>query len=413
MARIRSLPYYTALESEFDSKTNSISKIPVWIRVLKISMNCFNKEFLAKIGNQFGKTLIIDETTLVGARGRFAQISIQVDLSKPLRSKFRYRRHIHTIEYKGLHTVCFNCGKYGHKTEGCPKNSDIEQDTNEKDVVMNPKEIEKTIKELRPELFQDFWSVVLAKKFPHRRRVKEHARNFSTDPKSTQNPNLESGRNKRSNGSRFSIQSENGNVNVSKFVLQGIESSKEAQISIPWNENIGSSDNQYGVNKSANNSKIESDNGKNKSIINIKGSSVTANNTSSGSETKSTPIPKSPLSGGSRPKTPKPIPSKPNLASPSTKTSNQDKPNPSSAIVSSSLSTTQVTSKGKNVVPNTKISTTIPPNHNSPPNPLVPTLPPPEPPNNGKAPMDVSSPKIPLKDSNGNSMDCGKVNVTS
>ncbi|XVF76608.1 hypothetical protein PTKIN_Ptkin13bG0279500 [Pterospermum kingtungense] len=44
---------------------------------------------------------------------------MEVDLSKPLVGKFRLSRKFQKIEYESTHTVCFNCGKYGHRKKAC------------------------------------------------------------------------------------------------------------------------------------------------------------------------------------------------------------------------------------------------------------------------------------------------------
>ncbi|CAN1120271.1 hypothetical protein LINPERHAP2_LOCUS111 [Linum perenne] len=69
---------------------------------------------LKRIGDRIGKTVRIDHTTLEASRGNFARICVEVDLSKPLLSKYRMRRRVRRIEYEGLHTICFTCGCYGH-----------------------------------------------------------------------------------------------------------------------------------------------------------------------------------------------------------------------------------------------------------------------------------------------------------
>ncbi|CAN1194405.1 hypothetical protein LINPERHAP2_LOCUS42561 [Linum perenne] len=71
------------------------------------------------IKNRIGKMVCIDHTTLEGSRGNFARICVEVDLAKPLLSKYRLRQRVRRIEYEGLHIICFNCGCYGHKDEGC------------------------------------------------------------------------------------------------------------------------------------------------------------------------------------------------------------------------------------------------------------------------------------------------------
>ena len=72
----------------FDWEHESIKRVAVWIRIPNLPLPCFNTEFLAKIGNSIGKTLRIDETTFATARGKFARISVEVDLEKPLKAKF-------------------------------------------------------------------------------------------------------------------------------------------------------------------------------------------------------------------------------------------------------------------------------------------------------------------------------------
>ncbi|KAJ1415928.1 Zinc finger, CCHC-type [Sesbania bispinosa] len=42
------------------------------------------------------------------------------DLNKLLISKFSLEGRVYYVEYEGLHLVCFHCGLYGHKKEGCP-----------------------------------------------------------------------------------------------------------------------------------------------------------------------------------------------------------------------------------------------------------------------------------------------------
>ncbi|CAN1837374.1 hypothetical protein LINPERHAP1_LOCUS35081 [Linum perenne] len=77
----------------------------------------FDSTVLSTIGDKIGKTICIDHTTLQGNRGNFARICVEVDISKPLVSKYRLRRRVRRIEYEGLHTICFSCGCYGHQQE--------------------------------------------------------------------------------------------------------------------------------------------------------------------------------------------------------------------------------------------------------------------------------------------------------
>jgi len=55
---------------------------------------------------------------------------VQVDLSKPLLSKFRFHRRVWRIQYEGIKFICFHCAKVGDREELCPiKASDMSQAT--------------------------------------------------------------------------------------------------------------------------------------------------------------------------------------------------------------------------------------------------------------------------------------------
>ena len=63
-----------------------------------------------KLGAKIGRLIRVDEATSVVSRGRSARLYVELDLSKPLLSKFMLRRRIRRIEYEGMHMVCFGCG---------------------------------------------------------------------------------------------------------------------------------------------------------------------------------------------------------------------------------------------------------------------------------------------------------------
>nr|KYP67366.1 Retrovirus-related Pol polyprotein LINE-1 [Cajanus cajan] len=63
--------------------------------------------------------LKIDKLTSIETRGRFARICVEIDLKKKLVSHINVLGHILHLEYEGLHSICFHCGKYGHKQTLC------------------------------------------------------------------------------------------------------------------------------------------------------------------------------------------------------------------------------------------------------------------------------------------------------
>ncbi|KAK9106971.1 hypothetical protein Syun_022982 [Stephania yunnanensis] len=55
----------------------------------------------------------------IANRSQFARVAIEMDLSKPLLSKFRVAHFWQSVEYEGIPFVCFHCGRYGHRTITC------------------------------------------------------------------------------------------------------------------------------------------------------------------------------------------------------------------------------------------------------------------------------------------------------
>ncbi|KAJ9187288.1 hypothetical protein P3X46_002761 [Hevea brasiliensis] len=86
----------------FDPDLAQIEKAMVWIRVHNLPV-------------EIGVPIRIDDITLGVSPGKFARMCVKVDLTKPLLSKFKFRRRIHKIEYEGINLICFECGVYGHR----------------------------------------------------------------------------------------------------------------------------------------------------------------------------------------------------------------------------------------------------------------------------------------------------------
>ncbi|CAN0912743.1 hypothetical protein LINGRAHAP2_LOCUS27521 [Linum grandiflorum] len=104
---------------EFD-ETALIRKVLTWVRLPKHPIQYFNDVAVSSIGNYIGRTVRLDLATAEGARGRFARLCVEVDLSKPLLGKYRIADRLFYIEYESLDNLCTLCGMYGHKRENCP-----------------------------------------------------------------------------------------------------------------------------------------------------------------------------------------------------------------------------------------------------------------------------------------------------
>ncbi|CAN1292796.1 hypothetical protein LINPERPRIM_LOCUS21742 [Linum perenne] len=58
--------------------------------------------------------------TSEGAKGRYARVCVELDLSKSLHGKYMLKDRVFLVEYESIKNFCFGCGTYGCKTENCP-----------------------------------------------------------------------------------------------------------------------------------------------------------------------------------------------------------------------------------------------------------------------------------------------------
>ena len=106
-------------EPEFKASTATLSSVAVWIRLPKLPIEYYKPNALLKIGKAIGPVLRIDSHTANGERGRFARLCIQVNLDKPLVRKLYLGKLEQCVLYEGINTLCFSCGRIGHKVESC------------------------------------------------------------------------------------------------------------------------------------------------------------------------------------------------------------------------------------------------------------------------------------------------------
>ncbi|CAN1160194.1 hypothetical protein LINPERHAP2_LOCUS23165 [Linum perenne] len=128
----------------------------VWIRLPCLLLEYFNFGILAKIGDRIGKTVRVDHTTLEGSRGNFARLCMEVDLSKPLLSKYHLRRRVRRIDYEVLHTIYFSCGCYGHEEGSSPEPKEDQEPSLTATTFSNPMFNTDEFREDRPEVEDDF-----------------------------------------------------------------------------------------------------------------------------------------------------------------------------------------------------------------------------------------------------------------
>lgn len=104
----------------FHPESESIKNVAVWISFSGLPIEYYDSQVLEFIGNRIGRTLKVDKNTLAQARGKYARLCVEVDLTKPLIAMFELQARHYRIEYEGLHMLCLTCGQFGHYVEGCP-----------------------------------------------------------------------------------------------------------------------------------------------------------------------------------------------------------------------------------------------------------------------------------------------------
>ncbi|KAI9086444.1 hypothetical protein K1719_031528 [Acacia pycnantha] len=103
----------------FKPHNHVINHVMGWIRLPKLPARYYHKSVIRSIGGVFGEVIRVDYNTDSGDRGKFARIVVSLDLTKPLISKIMVDGEIIYVEYEGLPTICFHCGRYGHLKEAC------------------------------------------------------------------------------------------------------------------------------------------------------------------------------------------------------------------------------------------------------------------------------------------------------
>ncbi|KAI9082470.1 hypothetical protein K1719_035613 [Acacia pycnantha] len=105
----------------FRPQEHVINQVMGWIRLPNLPARYYHKSIICSIGSVFGEVIRVDYNTDSGDRGKFARLAVSIDLTKPLISKIQVDGEIIFVEYEGLPTICFACGRYGHLQDSCPE----------------------------------------------------------------------------------------------------------------------------------------------------------------------------------------------------------------------------------------------------------------------------------------------------
>ncbi|KAL4385736.1 hypothetical protein GQ457_15G014170 [Hibiscus cannabinus] len=96
-----------------------LSKIVVWLRLMGLPFRYYMKSIFCIIVGSVGKIVNIDVNASKGLRGKFTRLAVVVDFDESMPSCLIIDGVKQRIEYEGLPTICFSCGKYDHLTTNC------------------------------------------------------------------------------------------------------------------------------------------------------------------------------------------------------------------------------------------------------------------------------------------------------
>lgn len=106
----------------FMTESAQIDLLPLRVHFPILLVKYYIVSWLQKAGNMIRRTLKVDNTTLSASRGKFAHACVEVEMRKPLKSYYKLWNKEWRLQYEGLLTLCFICGRYGHNKDNCSEN---------------------------------------------------------------------------------------------------------------------------------------------------------------------------------------------------------------------------------------------------------------------------------------------------
>ncbi|GAU41244.1 hypothetical protein TSUD_97790 [Trifolium subterraneum] len=104
---------------KFNAATATIDKTMVWIRIPSLNLVYYDESVLWALASMVGNPVKVDLHTLRVARGKFARMCVEVDLTKPVVGRVGINGDWYHVQYEGLHIICSQCGCYGHLLKDC------------------------------------------------------------------------------------------------------------------------------------------------------------------------------------------------------------------------------------------------------------------------------------------------------
>ncbi|KAI9103644.1 hypothetical protein K1719_023267 [Acacia pycnantha] len=126
---------------EFSPKNERIDSVVAWVRLPDLPAPLFDKKFLLNLGNAIGKAIRLDVHTAQRARGKFARLCVELDLTKPLIPEFNVEGQVLSAVYESLGMLCTKCGLFGHNrcVEFHRKNMEVRMEVEDPEAVQEDK----------------------------------------------------------------------------------------------------------------------------------------------------------------------------------------------------------------------------------------------------------------------------------
>jgi len=109
----------------FDPYNTIITRVDQWVRIPRFPWEFWDTDCLKDLLHHVGNIVRVDRNTLLCLRESFAQVCVNIDITKPLLGSITITKGDMTMRvpiiYEGLHEVCPLCGGESHQLEVCPK----------------------------------------------------------------------------------------------------------------------------------------------------------------------------------------------------------------------------------------------------------------------------------------------------
>ncbi|CAN0919890.1 hypothetical protein LINGRAHAP2_LOCUS31720 [Linum grandiflorum] len=91
----------------------------VWVQLPDLPVEFYHPTAVMRIASRIGTPVRVDRATKEGARTKYARVCVEIDLTKPLLSKYKIEGKRYFIGYEGLNYLCTTCGRFGAPTTRC------------------------------------------------------------------------------------------------------------------------------------------------------------------------------------------------------------------------------------------------------------------------------------------------------